>query len=225
MLHWRKHLLHLDDYFWKDFATFVPHNKRITNYELRITNYEIKDIVKKNIVLLLCLAFSLVAGAEVRLPQLVSDGMIVQRDAPIKVWGWAAPNEKIVLELNKGKYQAVTDNEGNWLVQIPAQKAGGPYTMVLKASNTLTVKDILVGDVWICSGQSNMETPISRLMSMFGDEIKNYSNPNIHYVKIPLTYNFHAPQTDVPPCNWVDLTPETAQDYSAVAYFFAKEMY
>ncbi|MDR0834449.1 MAG: beta galactosidase jelly roll domain-containing protein [Candidatus Symbiothrix sp.] len=181
--------------------------------------------MKKKIVLLLCLAVSLTAFSEIRLPQLVSDGMIVQRDAPIKVWGWAAPNEKIDLEFNKAKYQAVADTDGNWLVQIPAQKAGGPYTMTLKATNTLTVKNILVGDVWICSGQSNMETPISRVMSMFGDEINACSNPNIRYVKIPLTYNFHAPQTDVPPCHWVDVTPATAQDFSAVAYFYAKEMY
>ncbi|GHT80163.1 9-O-acetylesterase [Bacteroidia bacterium] len=181
--------------------------------------------MKKNIVLLLCLAFSLVAGAEVRLPQLVSDGMVLQRNAPVKIWGWAAPQEKVSIQFLKAKHQVIANEKGEWEVTLKELPAGGPYSMTIQASNTLTVKDILVGDVWICSGQSNMETPISRVMSMFGDEINQYSNPNIHYVKIPLTYNFHAPQADVPPCKWVDVTPETAQDYSAVAYFFAKEMY
>jgi sialate O-acetylesterase len=181
--------------------------------------------MKKNILLSVCLAFALSATAEVRLPQLVSTGMVLQRNAPVKIWGWAAPQEKVSVRLLKARQEAVANAQGEWEVTLKELPVGGPYTITITASNTLTVKDVLVGDVWICSGQSNMETPVSRVMSMFGDEIRNYSNPNIHYVKIPLTYNFHAPQTDVPPCNWVDLTPETAQDYSAVAYFFAKEMY
>lgn len=181
--------------------------------------------MKKNIVLLLCLTFSLSMMAEVRLPQLVSDGMVLQRNAPVKIWGWAAPQEKVSVQFLKAKQATTANEKGEWEVTLKGLPAGGPYSMTIQASNTLTVKDILVGDVWICSGQSNMETPVSRVMSMFGDEINQYSNPNIHYVKIPLTYNFHAPQADVPPCKWVDVTPETAQDYSAVAYFFAKEMY
>ncbi|GHS98630.1 9-O-acetylesterase [Bacteroidia bacterium] len=176
--------------------------------------------------LFLVLFFTAISAfGQIRLPQLISDGMIVQRDAPVKIWGWASPNEAVRLNFTGSAYKTVADKDGNWEIQLPPQKAGGPYTMTLQASNTLTVKDILIGDVWICSGQSNMETPISRVMSMFGDEISHYSNPNIRYVKIPLTYNFHGPQAEVPPCNWVDLTPETAQDVSAVAYFFGKEMY
>lgn len=92
-------------------------------------------------------------------------------------------------------------------------------------NKTITIHNILFGDVWLCSGQSNMETPVSRVMTLFGDEINSYSNPNIRYVKIPLTYNFHAPQTDLSPCGWVDVAPETVQQFSAVAYFFAREMY
>ncbi|MDR0864886.1 MAG: beta galactosidase jelly roll domain-containing protein [Candidatus Symbiothrix sp.] len=178
--------------------------------------------MKKNIVLLLLLAFSLSARTEVRLPQLVSDGMIVQRDAPVKIWGWASPNENITVNFNGSGYQTSADRDGTWKITLPAQKAGGPYLLKI---NDIELKNVLIGDVWLCSGQSNMETPISRVMSLYGDEINNYSNPHIRYVKIPLTYNFHGPQADVPPCNWVDVTPETAQDFSAVAYFFAKEMY
>jgi sialate O-acetylesterase len=181
--------------------------------------------MKKSVVLLFSLLVAIFAFGEVRLPQLVSDNIILQRGAPVKLWGWAAPGEAVSLTFKKNVYHTVADSSGSWLFQLPPQQAGGPYTIGIQASNTLTVSNVLFGDVWLCSGQSNMETPIERVMTLFGEEIKSYSNPNIRYVKIPLTYNFHAPQPDVPPCSWVDVTPETAQGFSAVAYFFAREMY
>jgi sialate O-acetylesterase len=162
---------------------------------------------------------------QLKLPVLVSDGMVLQRDRPLKIWGWAAPRERVRLSFNRAETTAVADAEGNWEALLPPQKAGGPYVMTIQAGKTLVLRDILVGDVWLCSGQSNMETPVSRVMSLFGDEINAYANPHIRYVKIPLTYNFHAPQADVAPCSWLGLSPETAQHYSAVAYFFAKELY
>ncbi|MDR3219923.1 MAG: beta galactosidase jelly roll domain-containing protein [Dysgonamonadaceae bacterium] len=177
------------------------------------------------VIFILFLFSAIFSSAEVKLPRLISDGMILQRDSPLKIWGWAAPNEALTVNFNKADYKTSADAQGDWVITLPAQKAGGPYTLTIKASNTIQVNNILTGDVWLCSGQSNMETPISRVMSMFGDEINSYSNSKIRYVKIPLTYNFHAPQTDVPPCTWTDVTPETAQDFSAVAYFFAKEMF
>jgi len=182
-------------------------------------------------ILLFFLGLTIVASAQVRLPQLVSDGMILQRDVPVKIWGWASPAEKVTITLNaqrstlNAQLSTQADTGGNWEILLPAQKAGGPYTMTVSASNSITVRNILFGDVWLCSGQSNMETPVSRVMTLFGDEINGYANPNIRYVKIPLTYNFHGPQPDIPPCTWTDLTPETALDFSAVAYFFAKEMF
>jgi len=167
-----------------------------------------------------------VASGQVRLPQLVGDGMVLQRDAPVKLWGWASPGEKITvncqLSIVNCQLSTQADADGKWEIQLPPQKAGGPYTIKI---NTLEIKNVLFGDVWLCSGQSNMETPVSRVMTMFGKEIQSYGNPKIHYVKIPLTYNFHSPQEDVPPCSWVELNPETAPDFSAVAYFFAKELF
>ena len=197
--------------------------------------------------LTIILFFTALSGfAQVRLPQFISDGMVLQRDVPVKIWGWASPGEKVtvchpVLDAgSSGKKgiagQARNDKaskarndintqagvDGKWEIQLPPQKAGGPYTIKI---NTIEVKNILFGDVWICSGQSNMETPVSRVMSMFGKEIENYSNPKIHYIKIPMAYNFHGAKDDVPPCSWVELNPETALDFSAVAYFFAKELF
>ena len=172
-------------------------------------------------------------SAQIRLPQLVSDGMVLQREAPVKIWGWASPCEKITILIiqeiagqtrndKTSQFSAQAGDDGKWEIQLPPQKAGGPYTIKI---NTIEIKNVLFGDVWLCSGQSNMETPVSRVMTMFGNEIENYSNQYIHYVKIPMKYNFHGPQDDVPPCSWVELNPETAADFSAVAYFFAKELY
>jgi sialate O-acetylesterase len=165
------------------------------------------------------------AFAQVRLPQLVSNNLMLQRDAPAVLWGWAAPGEPVSLTFQKSTCKTVADGSGRWEIRLPPQPAGGPHSLTIRASNTVTISNVLFGDVWLCSGQSNMETPISRVMTLFGDEIRAYSNPNIRYVKIPMAYSFHAPQPDVAPCSWVDVTPETAPDFSAVAYFFAKEMY
>ncbi|MDR1557118.1 MAG: beta galactosidase jelly roll domain-containing protein [Tannerellaceae bacterium] len=181
--------------------------------------------MKKTVVFIVLLFTALCASGEVRLPRLVSDGMILQREAPLRLWGWAAPGEEIHLGFRQTTYTTTADPGGNWSVALPPQKAGGPYQIRIQAGNTLTINDVLFGDVWLCSGQSNMETPVSRVMTLFGDAIRNYSNPHIRYVKIPLTYNFHGEQTDVAPCSWVDITPETAQTLAALPYFFAREMY
>lgn len=91
--------------------------------------------------------------------------------------------------------------------------------------NDIEIKDILIGDVWLCSGQSNMELPISRVTDMFREEVEAYTNPMIRYIKIPLTYNFQQPQTDIPPVSWMALTQENVMSFSALAYFFAKDLY
>ncbi|MDR1652639.1 MAG: sialate O-acetylesterase [Prevotellaceae bacterium] len=174
--------------------------------------------------------------AEVRLPCLVSNNMILQRDMPAKIWGTAAPGENIAVYLEKTptatspstgveKFKTVADKDGHWELTIPAHQAGGNYNMQIKGNNVCYINNIIFGDVWLCSGQSNMETPVSRLMSKYGDEINAYTNPDIRYVKIPMSYNFHEPQTDVLPCAWVMLDPQTAQNFSGVAYFFAKFLY
>src|SRR5688572_15942018 len=98
-----------------------------------------------------CLA--LTATAEVKLPKLISDGMILQRDIPTKIWGWANINEKVSVKFNGKAVRTTAGADGRWFIQFPAMKAGGPYTMQIDASNHITLKDILIGDVWICSGQ------------------------------------------------------------------------
>ncbi len=183
---------------------------------------------------LLCLC-ALHAGAKVKLPALISDGMVLQREQSIKVWGTADPGESVQIKFMKknlpktvqeGKlkpaYTTIADEQGRWNVTLPAMQAGGPYVLQI---NTLEVKDVLVGDVWLCSGQSNMELPVSRVTDMFRNEIKAYSNNRIRHLKVPYTYNFHNPQNDLPKAEWKVLDQENVGEFSALGYFFAKAMY
>jgi sialate O-acetylesterase len=164
------------------------------------------------------------AHATVRLPRLVSDGMVLQRDAPLRIWGWAAPGEKVAVSFQGKAYSATASPKGEWQVQLPAQKAGGPYELKVDASNHLVVKDILVGDVWLCSGQSNMETPMSRVRDKYPEVIAQANNPRIRQYEVPLTYAFKGPKADLTGGRWVLTTPENVLKFSAVGYFFAKEL-
>ncbi len=162
--------------------------------------------------------------SQIKLPKLISDGVVLQRNEKVKIWGWASPNEKITLNFKSKNYLTEADKEGNWAILLPAQKAGGPYEMVLKASNEIKVKDILFGDVWICSGQSNMELPMERVKEKYGEIIKNSKNDNIRQFLVPDKYDFKQPQTDLDSGNWLSANPENVLQFSAVAYFFAKEI-
>jgi sialate O-acetylesterase len=164
--------------------------------------------------------------AQVRLPLLISDGMVLQRDVPLKIWGWASPNENITISFNGGEYKCTSDENGNWQTVIPEQQAGGPYSLTVTASNRITVNDILIGDVWLCSGQSNMELQISRVTDMFADDIRKINNPYIRHFKTPThRYSYEKPEKDLPGGAWKAATPENIMDFSALAYFFAENLY
>ncbi|MBO0359169.1 sialate O-acetylesterase [Hymenobacter sp. BT186] len=164
------------------------------------------------------------AAAQVRLPRLVSDGMVLQRDQPVRIWGWAAKGEKVSVAFQGKTYQATTGSDGQWRVTLPAMKAGGPYELNIKASNALSVKDVLVGDVWLLSGQSNMETPMSRLRDKYPDVIAQAANPRIRQYEVPMSYAFQKPRTDVNGGKWIAADPQTVLQFSGVGYFFAKEI-
>jgi sialate O-acetylesterase len=170
------------------------------------------------------LAATPAAQAAVRLPKLVSDGLVLQRDTPLRLWGWAAAGEKVTVSFQGKTYAATAGPRGEWQVQLPAQKAGGPYELKVDASNHLVVKDVLVGDVWLCSGQSNMETPMSRVRDKYPQEIAQANNPRIRQFEVPLTYAFQGPRADLTGGSWVAATPESVLKFSAVGYFFAKEL-
>lgn len=164
------------------------------------------------------------AVCQVRLPRLISDGMILQRDIPIKIWGWAYNGEKVTIRLNNQSFETTTGDNGKWQIIIPAHKAGGPYNIDISATNQISLKNILFGDVWLCSGQSNMEYPMNRLKDRYSKEIQNCTNNYIRQFKIPLVYEFNIPKDDYPFGNWEEVNPKTILDFSAVAYFFALEL-
>ena len=176
-------------------------------------------------IIIYALIIPLAAISQVRLPKLVSNGMVLQRDANVKIWGWSANNEKISIHFMDSTYATTADSNGRWTVLLSRFQAGGPYEMQIQASNSITIRDILIGDVWVCSGQSNMELPMRRVSPIYEAEIANSENPSIRYFAVPQKPNFIGPQNDMQAGRWVSSRPETVTDFSAAAYFFAKEIY
>jgi len=177
----------------------------------------------QTILLTLLIAFPL--HAQVRLPRLISNGMVLQRDADLKIWGWAAPGESVTVEFAGDRYEARADEAGEWVITLPPMQAGGPYTMEIRAGNTITLSDILVGDVWLCSGQSNMELPVRRVRPLYEPEIAAAENKNIRSFIVPKVYSFKKPLDDLSAGSWVSANPETVLDFSAAAWFFAVHLY
>lgn len=173
------------------------------------------------ITLLLCIFCTVLFEAKIKLPNLVSDGMVLQRNQKLNIWGKADANEKVEVKFLNKNYKTLADQNGNWKIVLPEQKAGGPYTMTI---NEIILKDILIGDVYLASGQSNMELPMRRLTPLYADEIKNADNQNIRFFTVPQKYNFKSPQTELDGGRWEATNPQTILNFSGVAYFFAKEL-
>ena len=169
--------------------------------------------------------FAYKANSQVKLPGLVSDGMVLQRDAKTNLWGWAAPGEKVTVSFRGKSYRATTDASGKWAIKLAPMKAGGPYTMDIKASNQITLKDILLGDVYLVSGQSNMVHQMSLHNITYAEDIATANYPQIRHFWIPTTTNLEGPAQDLPPGSWKSANPQDVNDFSAVAYFFARKLY
>ena len=183
-----------------------------------VLNLFMKRILSSIILILAAIQ----ASGTVRLPSVISDGMIIQRNEPIKIWGWADADEKFEINWNGQTYLATAQHDGSWECTLPAMAAGGPFQMTV---GEITLDNILIGDVFLCSGQSNMELPVRRVTDMFAEEIASYENPDIRHYAVPQTFDFTAPQEDTPEASWKPCTRENVMNFSALAYFFAKELY
>ena len=161
---------------------------------------------------------------QIRFPKLISDGMVLQRETPVKIWGWASAGEKVNLSFNNQSFETVTSSDEKWLITLPPQKAGGPFELEFNASNQITLKNILFGDVWLCSGQSNMETTMSRVSPLYGKEIEACTNPNIRFFQVPVRWNYNSPQQDIQGGKWEETNPQSILKYTAVGYFFALDL-
>lgn len=177
----------------------------------------------KKVLLALIITFSV--NAQIKLPRLISDGMILQRDTKVNIWGWASANENIELDFKGKKYKTTTSEEGKWSIQLPSQKAGGPFEMTLKGTNTILLKNILFGDVWLCSGQSNMELPMDRLKDKYKNEIAKSQNSKVRQFLVPDEYYFEKERTDFSSGSWVEANPVNVLQFTGVGYFFAYEIY
>lgn len=163
------------------------------------------------------------AFAQVRLPKIFGDNMVLQRGKPIAIWGWAAPDEKIQVELHGQKKSTMADKNGNWKLSLQPEAAGGPYRLVVNGKNNITLDNVLVGDVWICSGQSNMEWTIKNSNDA-EKEIATSDYPFIRHFKVPNTVALD-PLENLAGGEWKVSNPENSGDFTAVGYFFARTLY
>ncbi|GIW95383.1 MAG: 9-O-acetylesterase [Pirellulaceae bacterium] len=160
--------------------------------------------------------------ADVGLPAIFSHHMVLQRDQANPVWGWADPGEAITLIIAGQTHRTTAGDDGRWRIELDPLPAGGPHRMVIEGKNRLVVEDILVGEVWICSGQSNMEWPV-RAASNPDLEHLTAKYPAIRFITVPHT-GTQTPQEDFDG-QWVVCSPETIDDFSAVGYFFGRQIH
>ncbi|HWD92635.1 MAG TPA: sialate O-acetylesterase [Verrucomicrobiae bacterium] len=193
--------------------------------EKRTKMMQIKNLITKAIAVSL-VALASHANAEVRLPHVFGDHMVLQRDKPLIIWGWAAPNETVTVKISSATQSTQANASGEWKIVLPAMPAGGPYSLTVSGANTLNYSDVMIGEVWLCSGQSNMELGVG-LANNAKEEIANASHPGIRLLMVSNRWT-PQPQDDMEG-TWKVCTPESIADggwqgFSAVAYFFGREL-
>lgn len=176
------------------------------------------------VVLVIVLVLAGVLSADVRLPSVISDNMVLQQGKSVPIWGWADANEAVTVtgSWGSGKWETTADHDGKWMVKIDTGKAGGPYEMTVSDKNPITIKNILVGEVWVCSGQSNMEFSL-RMAKNSGEEIAEANNyPQIRQFLVGRKVTYKPMYN----CNgkWQICSSQTAGNFTAVGYFFGREL-
>ena len=190
---------------------------------------DIFAMMKKLLLIALALILTSLAEAEVRLPQLFQSGMVLQRNKPIPVWGKADASEQITILFNKKQYVTCADANGNWRIDLPKMKAGGPFVLEVRGEKgeTRELTDVMIGDVWLCSGQSNIDVHIERVYPQYVQEIDSYENPRIRLFRVQNETSTHGVKDDIrpTPINWKPLTKQNAWPFSAIGYFLGKRMF
>ncbi|MEL6865331.1 MAG: sialate O-acetylesterase, partial [Bacteroidota bacterium] len=161
--------------------------------------------------------------AQLQLCKLVADHMVLQRGVEVPIWGWAAPGTKISLQFRDKSYSAKAQANRRWEILLPAMTAGGPYSMRISSpSQRIEIKDLLIGDVWLCSGQSNMEW-IVEFSANAEEEMANGQDAQIRHFKIPQSSS-EQPVDTLVAGEWAVCSPETVGEFTAVGYYFAREL-
>jgi len=192
----------------------------------------------------LVILFVSLAVADVKLPAVLGSNMVMQRETEVKVWGWADPGEKITLGTTWQSFPikpTTADKDGKWKITVRTPDAGGPYKITVKGKNTITLENILIGEVWLASGQSNMEMPLAKVSGAYtgiNDAAKEIAAANYPEIRLFQVGNFSSkePLDDIGPgismygvpvsdCKWKACSPETISTFSSTAYFFARKLY
>lgn len=165
------------------------------------------------------------ANAQPKLPGIFGDSMVLQRDVPLRIWGTASPGEKIIVGLHQQKKMTIADRKGNWLLILNPEKAGGPYELSVAGKEKIVLRGILMGDIWFCSGQSNMEMPLKGWGTIddADEEIRKATHPQIRLYTVPK--KVAAMPVDQPDeAGWQVCSPANIPPFSAVAYFFGRRL-
>jgi sialate O-acetylesterase len=174
--------------------------------------------ISASVLALLCNS----AWAEVRLPKIFGDHMVIQRDQPTVVWGWAEAGEKVSVDFAGSKAEVTADAAGKWQLKVTPPSTVGPHELTVTGKNTVKLSDVLMGEVWLCSGQSNMEWPVQASDNPM-EEIANAKHPRIRHIKVQHT-PAEKPLDDLATDGWKVCSPETVAQFTAVGYFFARNL-
>ncbi|MFY8090938.1 MAG: sialate O-acetylesterase [Chitinophagaceae bacterium] len=189
--------------------------------------------MKKLVPILVFVCACKITYAQVKLPLFFSDSMVLQRNSSASIWGTDIANRKIIVTGSWGAKDSTTSNsQGNWKLNINTPNAGGPFTLSINGSNTVLIKDVYVGEVWLCSGQSNMEMPMKgytnstppQVIDSANFFIANSSNPNLRVYMSGWNGTSRIPVTNLTIGKWETASPFTTPDFSAMAYFFARKL-
>ena len=179
-------------------------------------------IINSKIAMFLIIScLSLSAHATIKLPVIFQSNMVLQRDKEISIWGFGDPGEKVDININENIYKAITGKDGKWMIKLSPQAAGGPYNILVKGKdNSIELKNILFGDVWICGGQSNMQFTVRETGISLKDSLA-YKNKNIRIFTASIGMDY-VPAKDLSGGTWQEVNAETIKNFTAVGYFFGK---
>lgn len=173
---------------------------------------------------MLLISGAVASQAQIRLPGIIRDSMILQRDQPVRLWGWASPAEKVALVFKGKTYTTSTGADGRWHILLAPVKAGGPYTLKFIGKTTVQLKNVLFGDVWLCSGQSNMVHQMGLHDVRYAQDIAEANYSQIRQFLVPTRTNLAKPDTDLAG-RWQIAVGDRVKSFSAVAFFFARKLY
>jgi len=164
-------------------------------------------------------------GKKLELFACFRDGAVLQRDKPVAVWGWAQPGSAVKVSFLGSAYESITDESGAWKVLLSPTPAGGPHEMIITApEEKIVIRDILCGDVYLASGQSNIELPLSRTLDRLGAEVGKINNPDIRQFRVPISYSFAGPQDRISGGSWMPATGDNVLGLGAIVHFFASAL-